>query len=130
MSPVIRQTAEMSSAFADCTIPRLGVIVGKAYGTAFAAMNSKQTGADMVYAWPTADIGVVSADVAANIIYRKEIGASENPMTARAGFVARYADEEAAPHVAASLGLVDDIIQHAATRPRLSNSLDLQESAS
>jgi len=128
-SPMIRETAGMSSAFADCSIPRLGVIVGKAYGTAFAAMNSKQTGADMVYAWPTADIGVVSADVAANIIYRKEIGASENPMSARAGFVARYADEVTAPHVAASLGLVDEIIQPAATRPRLASALDMLVSA-
>ncbi len=128
-SPVIRETAGMTAAFAGCSIPRLGVIVGKAYGTAFAAMNSKQTGADMVYAWPTADIGVVSADVAANIIYRKEIGASENPMSARADFVARYADDVTAPHVAASLGLIDEIIQPAATRPRLASALDMLVSA-
>ncbi len=128
-SPLIRQAAEMTAAFADCLCPRLGVIVGQAYGTAYAAMNSKQTGADMVYAWPTADIGAVSADVAANIIYRKQIAAAEHPMTARADFVTRYADEVTAPHIAASLGLIDEIIQPAATRPRLASALDMLISA-
>ncbi len=128
-SPMIRYAAEMTAAFADCLSPRLGIIVGQAYGTAYAAMNSKQTGADLVYAWPTADVGVVSADVAANIIYRKQIAASEHPMTARASFVARYADEVTTPHVAAALGLIDEIIQPAATRPRLASALDMLISA-
>ncbi len=128
-SPMIRQGAAMMAAFAECSVPRIGVILGKAFGTAYIAMNSKQTGADMVYAWPTADIAVVSPDTAANIISRKEIAASQYPATARAEFVARYADKVTAPGVAASLGHIDEIIMPSATRPRLASALDMLVSA-
>ena len=128
-SPMVRQGAQMMAAFAECTVPRLGVILGKAYGTAYVAMNSKQTGADIVYAWPTAEVAVTSPDTAANIIYRKEIAASQYPATARTEFVERYTDSIAAPDVAASLGHIDEIIMPSATRPRLASALDMLVSA-
>ncbi|MBP7401071.1 MAG: methylmalonyl-CoA carboxyltransferase [Clostridia bacterium] len=128
-SPMIRQGTAMLSAFASSSVPRIGVIVGKAYGTAYIAMNSKQTGADMVYAWPTAEIAVVGPDTAANIIYRKEIKESPYPASARADFTSRYADQIASPKVAAALGQVDEVIQPSATRPRLASALDMLVSA-
>ena len=128
-SAMIRNGAAMMAAFAGCTVPRLGVILGKAYGTAYVAMNSKQIGADLVYAWPTAEVAVVGPDTAANIIYRKEIAASTYPATARADFVAKYAENVANARVAASLGHIDEIIMPSATRPRLASALDMLVSA-
>jgi acetyl-CoA carboxylase carboxyltransferase component len=105
------------------------LIVGKAIGTAYLTFSSKSCGADLVYAWPTAEIAVVNADTAAHVIYRKEIAASEDPINARAGFVQRYADEIASPYVAASLGHVDEVIQPSATRPRLISALEMLTAA-
>ena len=107
----------------------LGVIVGKAIGTAYLAMSSKSCGTDLLYAWPTAEIAVVNADTAAHIVYRKEIAASADPANARNDFVRRYADEIASPYVAASLGHVDEVIRPSATRPRLISALEMLTSA-
>lgn len=124
-SDLIASTASLMQAFLNTAVPRIGIVVGKAFGTAYLLMNSRSTGADLVYAWPTAEIAVMGSDSAAHIVYRKEIAASADPATARSEFAARYADEIAAPSVAASLGHVDEIIQPSATRPRLISALDM-----
>ena len=126
---LIRAGAEVMKAFLQLDVPRIGVVVGKAIGTAYLTFCSKSCGADLVYAWPTAEIAVVNADTAAQIVYRKEIAAAADPISARAGFVQRYADEIASPYLAASLGHVDEVIRPSATRPRLISALDLLTSA-
>ncbi len=115
--------------FQQAAMPRIGLIIGKAYGTAYLTMNSKSSGADVVYAWPTAEIAALSADTAAHIIYRKEIAAASDPASARQNFVDKYADEVASPYVAAGLAHVDEVIPPAATRPRLISALNMLTSA-
>lgn len=122
---LVDSAAALTRAYFDCTVPRISIVVGKAYGSTYLMQNSRSTGADLVYAWPTAEIAVTSADTAAHIIYRKDIAAAADPASARHDFATRYADEVAAPVVAASLGHVDEIIQPAATRPRLVSALDM-----
>ncbi len=122
---LIASSAALMQACLECPVPRISIIVGKAYGSAYLMQNSRSTGADLVYAWPTAEIAVTGSDTAAHIIYRKDIAASADPASARQAFVERYATEVAAPAVAASLGHVDEIIQPSATRPRLVSALDM-----
>ncbi|MGI6298723.1 MAG: acyl-CoA carboxylase subunit beta [Saccharofermentanales bacterium] len=122
---LVDSAAALTRTFFDCTVPRISVIVGDAYGTAYLALNSRSTGADLVYAWPTAEIAVTSSDTAAHILYRKDIAAAADPATARKEFSSRYAREVAAPSVAASYGHVDEIIKPSATRPRLVSALDM-----
>ncbi len=86
-------------------------------------MNSKHLGADMVLAWPTAEIAVMGAEGAANIVFRKEIASSENPQEARKQKIAEYSNKFLNPYVAASRGYIDDIIQPSATRNRLISAL-------
>ena len=126
---LVRVGTDLMRAFLQLDVPHLAVIMGKAIGTAYLTFSSKSCGADLVYAWPTAEIAVVNADTAAHVIYRKEIAASEDPINARAGFVQRYADEIASPYVAASLGHVDEVIQPSATRPRLISALEMLTAA-
>lgn len=122
---LVQAGADLMKAVLRLGVPRIGVIVGKATGTAYLTLNSKSCGADMVYAWPTAEIAVVNADTAAHIVYRKEIAAAADPANARNDFVRRYADEIASPYVAASLGHVDEVIRPSATRPRLISALEM-----
>ena len=122
---LIASTASLMQAFLNTSVPRIGIVVGKAFGTAYLLMNSKSTGADLVYAWPTAEIAVMGSDAAAHIVYRKEIAASDDPSAARRAFADKYADEIASPTIAASLGHIDEVIQPSATRPRLISALDM-----
>jgi methylmalonyl-CoA decarboxylase subunit alpha len=126
---LVQAGADLVQTMIRLSVPRVSVIVGKATGTAYLALGSKSCGADVVYAWPTAEIAVVNADTAAHIIYRKAIAAAENPAAARNDFVRRYADEIAGAGMAASLGQVDEVIRPAATRPRLISALDMLTSA-
>lgn len=107
------------------SIPRIGVLTGKAIGSAYLTFGSKVCGMNFVYAWPTAEIAVVNPDTAAEILYRKDIAASEDPIKARKDFVKQYAEEIAGPYVAASLGHVDEVILPSATRPHLISALDM-----
>lgn len=121
--------ANLMRAFTLATMPRIGLILGKAIGTAYLTMNSKSCGADMVFAWPTAEIAVVNADTAAHIVYRKEIAAAADPAKARQEFTDKYATEIASPYIAAALGHVDEIIRPSATRPRLISALNMLTAA-
>jgi acetyl-CoA carboxylase carboxyltransferase component len=120
---VIRYGADLVHAFAEATVPRVTVILRKAFGGAFITMNSKDLGADYVFAWPGAEIGVMGAKPAVGIIHRRELAASPDPDEARERLAARYADTQLRPHVAAGTGYVDELIAPARTRARLSWAL-------
>lgn len=122
---VIRHGAKLFYAFAEATVPKINVIVRKAYGGAYIAMNSKHIGADMVFAWPTAEIAVMGPDGAANIIFKNDIAASNDPMATRTEKIAEYTEKFANPYVAASRGYVDDVIEPDSTRPRLISALEM-----
>ena len=122
---VIRHGAKLLYAFSEATVPKINVIVRKAYGGAYIAMNSKHLGADMVFAWPSAEIAVMGPEGAANIIFRKDIAASGDPVTARQEKIAEYTEKFANPYIAASRGYVDDVIEPDSTRPRLISALEM-----
>ena len=124
-SGVIRHGAKLLYAFSEATVPKINVIVRKAYGGAYIAMNSKHLGADMVFAWPSAEIAVMGPEGAANIIFRKDIAASSDPVTARQEKIAEYTEKFANPYIAASRGYVDDVIEPDSTRPRLISALEM-----
>jgi acetyl-CoA carboxylase carboxyltransferase component len=124
-SGVIRHGAKMLYAFSEATVPKINVIVRKAYGGAYIAMNSKHLGADAVFAWPSAEIAVMGPDGAANIIFRKEIAAADDAIAAREQKIAEYREKFSNPYIAAARGYVDDVIDPATTRCRLINALEM-----
>lgn len=111
-------------AMIEIDVPRLSLIIGQAVGTAYLIFASKQTGWDLVFAWPTAAVSAVTADAGAQILYRRETAESEDPAATRAAMVERYAAEIASPQTAAALGHVDEVIAPSATRPRLISALN------
>lgn len=125
---IIRHGAKMLYAFSEATVPKITLITRKAYGGSYIAMCSKELGADMVLAWPTAEIAVMGPDGAANIIFRKDIDASSDPKQTRAEKIQEYKDEFATPYKAAERGYVDDVIEPAHTRIRLIDALDMLSS--
>jgi acetyl-CoA carboxylase carboxyltransferase component len=124
-SGIIRHGAKLLYAFSEATVPKINIIVRKAYGGAYIAMNSKHLGADMVMAWPTAEIAVMGPDGAANIIFKKEIAASQNPVEFRKQKIQEYRDKFSNPYIAAARGYVDDVIEPATTRQRIVSALDM-----
>ena len=124
-SGVIRHGAKLLYSFSEATVPKINVIIRKAYGGAYIAMNSKHLGADLVFAWPTAQIAVMGPDGAANIIFKKEITSSNNPDQMRTEKVDEYKKKFSNPYIAAARGYIDDVIEPATTRIRLINALDM-----
>ncbi len=120
-----RRGAKLLYAIAEASVPKINVIVGKAYGSAYVAMNSKHIGADMVFAWPQAEISVMGAEGAANIVFDEDIANSENPVATRNEKIAEYKEKYASPYMAAARGYVDDVIEPALTRPRLIYALEM-----
>lgn len=125
---IIRHGAKLLYAFSEATVPKINVIVRKAYGGAYIAMNSKHLGADIVFAWPTAEIAVMGPDGAANIIFKKDIAESEDPVAFRNEKIQEYRDKFSNPYVAASRGYVDDVIEPSATRIRIADALEMLSS--
>jgi acetyl-CoA carboxylase carboxyltransferase component len=113
---IIRHGAKVLYAYAEATVPKITVICRKAYGGAYLAMCSRALGADLAYAWPTAEIAVMGPEAAANIIYRREFEASDDAARVRQDKVAEYREQFAHPYVAASRGYVDAVIEPAETR--------------
>ena len=111
--------ARLIQTFANATVPKVNVITGVAYGTAFTAMNSKSVGADIVYAWPNAKVGMMDAEMAAKIIYDEEIKAADDKSKAVADYKKQYEDIQGSALSAARRGYVDDIIEPDATRKRV-----------
>ncbi len=116
---IARKIAALSYAYAEATVPKINVILKKACGSAYIALGSKHIGADMTYAWPTAEIAVMQAEGAATILYRKDMQKAENPTAARAQFVEEFKETWANPYEAAKFGYVDDVIEPDSTRPRV-----------
>jgi acetyl-CoA carboxylase carboxyltransferase component len=122
---IIRHGAKMLYAYSEATVPKITLITRKAYGGAYLAMCSKDLGADVVLAWPSAEIAVMGPEGAANIIFRKEIEASDDPASTRQAKIDEYKDSFANPYVAASRGYVDDVIVPSTTRQRIISALDM-----
>jgi propionyl-CoA carboxylase beta chain len=122
---IIRHGAKLLYAYCEATVPRVTVITRKAYGGAYVVMNSRGVGADIAFAWPTAEIAVMGAQGAVNIIHRKEIADSDAPDDTRDRLIDDYENAFSNPYVAAERGLVDEIIEPRDTRPRLIQALDM-----
>jgi Carboxyl transferase domain. len=122
---IIRHGAKMLYAYSEATVPKVTLIVRKAYGGAYLAMCSKDLGADIVLAWPTAEIAVMGPDGAANIVFKNEIKSSDDPVAARNEKIKEYRENFANPYRAAARGYVDDVILPSETRPRLISAFDM-----
>ncbi len=125
---IIRHGAKILYAFAESTVPMITIITRKGYGGAFDVMASRHIGADLVYAWPTAEIAVMGPDGAINIIFRREIERAKDREKKRAQLVKEYRDKFANPYVAAGLGYVDKVIFPRETRSLICKGLDMLES--
>jgi propionyl-CoA carboxylase beta chain len=113
---IIRRGAKLIYAYCEATVPKVTVIIRKAYGGAYDVMGSKHLGADMNFAWPTAQIAVMGAQGAVNILYRRELAEAEDPELRRRELVMEYEDRLANPYIAAERGYVDAVIQPHDTR--------------
>jgi len=122
---IIRHGAKLLYAYAEATVPKITVITRKAYGGAYCVMGSKHLRTDVNLAWPTAEIAVMGAEGAVNIVYRRELAGSDAEL--RSQKVADFNDRFASPFVAAERGFVDDVIEPRETRPRLIRSLRMLE---
>jgi len=124
---IIRHGAKILYAYSEATVPKITVIVRKAFGGAYVALNSKAIGADLVFAWPNAEIAVMGPEGAANIIFARDIAESANPEQTRQEKINEYKEKFANPYVAAGLGIVDDVIDPRDTRLKLVQSLEMLE---
>lgn len=122
---VIRHGAKILYAYSEATVPKITVILRKAYGGGYIAMCSGHLKADFVFAWPTAEIAVMGPEGAANVIFRSEIMKSENPEKTRKEKIAEYKQKFANPYVAASYGYVDAVIQPNETRDYVAHALEV-----
>jgi len=122
---IIRHGAKILFAYAEATVPKISVVIRKAYGGAYIAMSSKGLRGDINYAWPTAEIAVMGPDGAVNIIFRSEISKSDNPEETRQRLIKEYRDKFASPYIAASSGYIDDVIDPRQTRPKLIKALEM-----
>jgi acetyl-CoA carboxylase carboxyltransferase component len=122
---IIRAGSKLLYAYCEATVPKLTVITRKAFGGAYDVMSSKHIRGDLNLAWPTAEIAVMGAEGAVNIIFRKELAEAQDPEKRRAELVAEYRAKFANPYVAASRGFIDDVIEPRETRPRLVNALEM-----
>jgi len=122
---IIRHGAKMLYAYSEATVPKVTLIVRKAYGGAYLAMCSKDLGADLVLAWPTAEIAVMGPDGAANIVFKNEIKSSDDPVAKRNEKINDYRENFANPYRAAARGYVDDVVLPQETRPRLISAFDM-----
>ena len=124
---IIKHGAKLLYAFAEATVPKVTLITRKAYGGAYDVMASKHIRADINLAYPTAEIAVMGPDGAVNIVYRNELKSTEDPISAKAEYVAKYRQTFANPFKAAELGYIDAVIHPEDTRPRLIDALSMLE---
>ena len=122
---VIRHGAKVLYAYCEATVPKITVIIRKAYGGGYIAMNSRHMRADFVFAWPTAEIAVMGPEGAANIVFKKEIENAVDPEAMRQSKIKEYREKFANPYVAAAKGYVDEVIEPSETRSRLLHALDV-----
>ena len=122
---IIRHGAKLLYAYCEATVPKLTVVTRKAYGGAYDVMSSKHIRGDYNVAWPSAEMAVMGADGAVNILYRDELARAKDPVVERKRLVAEYNDKFASPWVAAELGYLDDVIEPTETRPKLIAALEM-----
>jgi acetyl-CoA carboxylase carboxyltransferase component len=122
---IIRHGAKILYAYSEASVPKLTVITRKGYGGAMIVMGSKYLRADLVFAWPSAEIAVMGAEGAVNILYRKQLKESTNAVEERARLIQEYKDKFSNPYAAAAAGHIDDILIPSETRPRLIAALEL-----
>ncbi|MGI9604249.1 MAG: acyl-CoA carboxylase subunit beta [Acidimicrobiales bacterium] len=125
---IIRHGAKLLYAYCEATVPRIQVVVRKAYGGAYVVMNSKSVGADLAFAWPSAELAVMGPQGAVEIIHRRELQQAADPVARREELVEEYTERTANPYIAAERGYVDDVIDPADTRPKLIAGLELLRS--
>ncbi len=125
---IIRHGAKLLYAYSEATVPLLTVITRKAYGGAYDVMASKHLGADVNYAWPTAEIAVMGPQGAVNILYREELAEADDPDARRDELIEEYREEFANPYTAADRGFLDDVIEPTETRARLVDDLHMLKS--
>jgi acetyl-CoA carboxylase carboxyltransferase component len=125
---IIRHGAKLLYAYCEATVPRIQIITRKAYGGAYVVMNSKSIGADLAYAWPSAELAVMGPQGAVEILYRRDLAESGDPVGRRAELVEQYTERFANPYLAAERGYVDDVIDPAETRTVIARSLDILRS--
>ncbi|MBV8487352.1 MAG: acyl-CoA carboxylase subunit beta [Planctomycetaceae bacterium] len=121
---IIRNGAKMLFAYSAATVPKIQVVIRKSYGGSHLAMCSKDLGADRVFAWPTAEVAVMGAEGAVEVVFRKEMDAAEDKAARRAELIEEYRSTFSTPYVAAGRRLVDDIIEPADTRRHLAQTLE------
>ena len=121
---IIRHGAKLLFAYAAATVPKITIVVRKAYGGAYLAMCARDLGADKVAAWPTGEIAVMGAPGAVNILYREEIKGAADPVAERAARMAEYEERFSTPYEAAAAGLVDDVIEPSETRAYIATALE------
>ncbi|MGB2757276.1 MAG: acyl-CoA carboxylase subunit beta [Acidimicrobiia bacterium] len=122
---IIRHGAKLLYAYCESTVPRIQIVVRKAYGGAYVVMNSKSIGADLAFAWPCAELAVMGAQGAVNLLHRSELKKASDPEALRAELIEEYTDRFANPYNAAERGIVDDVILPGETRKILARSLEL-----
>ena len=122
---IIRHGAKLLYAYCEATVPKITVITRKAYGGAYDVMSSKHIRGDINYAWPTAEIAVMGAEGAVNILFRDEIAQATNPEVRRKELIAEYTAKFATPYIAAARGYVDEVIEPSQTRIKLINALEM-----
>jgi propionyl-CoA carboxylase beta chain len=124
---VIRHGAKVLFAYAEATVPKVSVVTRKAYGGAYVVMSSKYLGTDITYAWPSAEIAVMGAEGAANILYGRQIKAAEDPQAERERLTQQYQEDYLNPYAAAKAGYIDEVIEPAETRQKLIEALQALE---
>jgi len=124
---VIRHGAKLLYSYSEATVPKITVILRKAYGGGYIAMNSRHMKADFMFAWPNAEIAVMGPEGAANIIFRKEIAGAEDPEAMRKEKIAEYREKFANPYVAAAKGYIDSVIEPEETRKLLLHALEVSQ---
>ena len=122
---IIRHGAKLLYAYCESTVPRIQLVTRKAYGGAYVVMNSKSIGADLAFAWPSAELAVMGPQGAVEIVYRRELAEAPDAVARRAELVEEYTEKFANPYIAAERGYVDDVIAPADTRKVLIRSLEM-----
>lgn len=122
---IIRRGAKLLYAYSEATVPKITLIMRKAYGGAYIAMNSRGMGADVVYAWPIAQIAVMGAEGAVDIIYKKQLKEAEGPKGLKEKFVSEYNDNFVSPYIAAARGYIDEVIYPEETRGKIRTALEV-----
>ena len=122
---IIRHGAKLIYAYAEATVPKVSVLTRKAYGGAYIVMSSKNLRGDINYSWPTGEVAVMGADGAVNIIHRSVLKDSEDPEAMRKSLIAEYKDNLMNPYIAASRGMIDDVISPRETRPKLVKAFNM-----